>query len=840
MKKYDLLSATALALFAALPAYAQTAPQADTEAADDSGNEIIVTATKRAQTLQDVPISVSVTDAKTVEQASINDLFDLQSMVPSLKVPQFNNSAQTNFIIRGFGNGSGNIGIESSVGVFIDGVYRSRSAAAISDLPEVERIEVLRGPQSTLFGKNVSAGAISIVTKKPEFKTGANVSLSFGNYRSREGTLSVNTGITDSVAVRLSGSFDDRHGYFKNINIGGRVNNRDRYAVRADVLFEPSSDISFRMIADYNKINEICCGAVPIFNGPNTLFIGAAKPGGLGALIGNTSRIFEYELVYNENPNNNLVGKGISLQGDFDLGFGKLTSITALRNQTNDTNLDVDFTGSPIINSTNTSQVRAFTQEVRLTSNGDGPFNWLLGGFYADEKIDAGGTLIWRGDGRAYVNRLSSGLITLIEALQRASGNTAIIPGSTYIANGTGSTEAYVLKDRSYSLFGQADFEVIDGLTLSGGLAYLNDNKKGRSVTSTTDSFAVLNLNNLTFGAVPIAGLPNVPISATQTLQGLALLLAGPGATVLSPIPGNLFGVLGLGGVQFLKPIVDFPNATEDGVLKGNKVTYMGRIAYDFSRRLNVYATYSKGWKAGAYNLSRDSRPPDVNGVGRSAGPEDVTVYEIGIKASFPGGFVNVAVFDQAIKGFQSNAFTGTGFNLVNAGKQSVKGVEVDAAYRPVKGVNLGLGVTYLDPLYDSFTRAACVPFDPRCTAGVQFRDLSGTRPTGISKWSVNVNGAYNFELGNWKGFVRAEYAYASTVQVGSLVPPGISSFDFNTVNASLGLGNKDIIEAMLWVRNLTNDKALQGAFASVAQSGSYAGYPLQPRTYGITLRKSF
>lgn len=792
MKKFDLLSATALALSATIPAHAQTPPPADEAVAEETGNEIIVTAAKRAQTLQDVPISVSVTDSKTVEQASINDLMDLQSVVPSLKVPQFQNSSQTNFIIRGFGNGANNIGIESSVGVFIDGVYRSRSASAIADLPEIERIEVLRGPQSTLFGKNVSAGAISIVTKKPEFKWGGKGSLTYGNYDDKEGTLSINAGLGESVGLRLSGSFNNRNGYFTNINIGGKVNNRDRYALRFDLLYEPSSDVSLRLIGDYNHLNEVCCGAVPIFNGPATAFIGAAPPGGLGAAIGNTSRIFNYELVYNENPNNRLTGKGISLEGDFSLGFAKLTSITALRKQTDSETLDVDFTGAAIVNSHDNTGIRTFSQELRLASEGNGPVNWLLGAFYSDEKIDTNGDLLWGPQGRGYVNFLSSGFVSVLQSF---------IPGANFIANGTGYFSDFKLKTRSYSLFGQLDYEVTDQLTLSGGIAYLNDRKRARSLTSSTDTFAQLNLNTLFGGAF----------------------------AALAPL-------------QFLKPIVDFPNASESGGLSGDKVVYMGRVAYDFSKRLNAYVSYSKGWKAGAYNLSRDSRPPDVAGVGRTAGPEDVTVYEAGLKGSFTGGFVNIAVFKQSIKGFQSNAFTGTGFNLVNAGKQSVKGFELDAGYRPVSGLNLGLGLTYLDPLYNSFTRAACVSFDTaHCGAGQQFRDLSGTRPDGISKWSINLNAAYNVEFGgDWKGFVRGEYIYASNTPLASTVPASIASIEVNTVNASIGIGNERIVDVMLWARNLTKDKYLQGAFASVAQSGSYAGYPNLPRTYGITLRKSF
>src|SRR3990167_1914577 len=220
---------------AAAGAIASTAAFAQTD-------EIIVTAAKREQTLQEVPIAVSVIDDRAIEQSNVQDLFDLQTMVPSLRISQLQNSSQSNFIIRGFGNGANNPGIESSVGVFIDGVYRSRSAAAIADLPVLERVEILRGPQSPLFGKNVSAGAISITTKKPEFEWGGAVEASYGRFEE----------------VIFKGS-----------------------------LTGPISDnLSFRVIGDYNKIDEVCCGAIQLINGPATLFaIGGPNPPFLGKAV---------------------------------------------------------------------------------------------------------------------------------------------------------------------------------------------------------------------------------------------------------------------------------------------------------------------------------------------------------------------------------------------------------------------------------------------------------------------------------------------------------------------------------------------------------------------------
>lgn len=834
MRNVHLLGVSALALAIAAPAYAQQTSAAD----NNSIAEIVVTATKREQTLQDVPISVAVTGQQTIERAQVRDLIDLQSVVPSLKVSQFNATGQTNFVIRGFGNGNGNDGIESSVGVFIDGVYRSRSAAALDDLPEVERIEVLRGPQSTLFGKNVSAGAISIVTKKPQFEAGGKLEATIGNYDTRQIKGTFTGPLSDTLAVRLSGSLNKRDGFFTNLTTGNDVNDRDRWSVRGDVLWEPTDKTSVRIIADYNKINETCCAVSSVLNGPATLVIGSIlkKP------ISDTTKVFDRNVIFNTDPNNELSGKGVSGQIDHDLGFAKLTAITAYRNQKNASFQDIDFTGADISNNRTANSIKTFTQEIRLASSGEGPLNWLAGAFYQNEKLDTGRTITYGSDIRAFADALSGPVpaallgalpaairpaltgrsnLYALEFLQSLATPTLVRPGSTYFQAGQGIDDYYRMKQTSYSLFGQVDYKVTDKLTLTGGLAYLNDEKKARSNVVLKDPFSSLNL------------------SAVPQFPALGL-------------PGNLYSALG--ALQFFygnDPThgpVNYPNASESGNLKGDKVTYAVRAAYDFGA-INAYVSYSTGWKAGAYNLSSDSRPPNANGVGRTAQPENVDVYELGVKANFPGGYANVAVFKQAIKGFQSNAFTGLGYSLVNAGEESVKGFELDSAWRPVQWLNLTAAVTYLDPKYDSFTGAACVnydtvrcPVDPTTGRRPNFRDLTGDRPAAIPKWSFSTSATINHDFGgDYQGYARVEYDYVSKTQLTETTPPELSSWDQNVVNASLGVTNTaKQIEVSLWARNLTNDNSLISTFPTVAQDGSYSGYPNAPRTYGVTVRKSF
>ena len=716
--------------------------------------------------MRDVPLSVSVTGIDTIEKAQIRDLIDLQSVVPSLKVQQLNAVGQTNFIIRGFGNGNGNDGIESSVGVFIDGVYRSRSFSALDDLPEIDRIEVLRGPQSTLFGKNVSAGAISIITRKPQFNFGIKAEVSVGNHGLIQSRVNVTGPITDHLAVSVFGAIDEREGYLNNVTTSAKINDRNRHAIRGDILWTPTSNLSVRIIGDYNEINEKCCGVVTLQNGGATQFIGAPKPFGLGAQIGSPANRFDNRIYFNTDPTNRLQGGGVSGQIDLNLGFATATSITAYRRQLNESFQDVDFTSADIASKDERSDAHTFTQELRLASNGKGKFNWLIGGFFESERLFSGRLTSFGSQARAYIDGLTGRNVSLLERLQGFVTPTLVPPG-TYFAAGQGVSDFYHLQQTSYSIFGQADYKILPRLTVTGGVAYLNDRKATVSDVVLTDRFSLLNL----------ASVPQLPFLG---------------------VPANAFQ--GLGAVQFFygndptHAPVNIPNANESGVLKGDKITYTGKAAYDFGF-LNTYVSYATGWKAGAVNLSSDSRPPDANGLGRYAQPENTTVYELGAKAKFHGGYLNVAAFYQEIEGFQSNDYTGTGYRLTNAGKQSVRGFEIDTAYAPTRWLALTGAVTYLDPKYDSFKLASCVTYDlVRCPVNPLngqrpiYRDLSGAKPAGIPEWSASVSATLSQRLADGIGaYLRGEYDYTSDFQLSETTPPDIATYGTSNVNASLG-----------------------------------------------------
>jgi iron complex outermembrane receptor protein len=226
-----------------------------------------------------------------------------------------------------------------------------------------------------------------------------------------------------------------------------------------------------------------------------------------------------------------------------------------------------------------------------------------------------------------------------------------------------------------------------------------------------------------------------------------------------------------------------------------------------------------------------------------------VTLYEVGMKSSFRSGYLNLAIFDQWIDGFQVNDYTGTGYALVNAGKESVRGVELDSLYRPIKWFSLNASGTYLDPRYDSYVDAPCVAYDTvRCplnpATGLipNFRDLSGTHPAGIPTWSTSVAATFSHDFAGGIGsYLRAEYDWTSKTQLSETAPPDVASFGNESLNASLGFTSpSQHFEMMFWARNLTDYHTIIAAFPTVAQTGSYSGFPNEPRTYGVDLRARF
>jgi outer membrane receptor protein involved in Fe transport len=839
-------------------AFAQdTAPQASDEVDEDV---IIVTATKREQTLQEVPVAVSVTSAAAIERAQVRDLKDLQTLVPSLRVSQLQSSASTDFIIRGFGNGSNNIGIEGSVGVFIDGVYRSRSASAISDLPNLQRVEVLRGPQSTLFGKNASAGVISVVTAAPSYEFGGSAELSYGNFNAIVAKADITGPISDNIAFSLAGGINKRDGYGTNLTDGSKTSERNRWYGRAQLLIEPSESFKLRFIGDYDKIDENCCFVGNILDGPTGNAIRA-----VGGKV-NSGGIFSYSEYQNFASENKITNGGVSMQADYEMGSLSLTSITAYRKSRAKTNADSDFTSADLIGQNRGDvDIETKTQELRLASDFDGPFNFLLGGYYFDESINNKQALTLGKDFRNYANALAGGSYIGLEPNIRA---LAGVPASAaqFGGQGQGRFEDWDYKNKAYSVFGTADLELTDGLVLTGGFNYTKDKKNLASNTVITDVFSAIDLVQVGANAGLPAALPAgfVPPGGTALSSGLfpringcATVTNAPAASGANPTrSGTCNPFLGLQALQFLSPFLNIPNAVENGRTSDGKLTYSARLAWEATDNINLYASYGTGFKATSWNVSIDSRPfasdfvagspaqgaplatsairaaglalPNLTSGTRYALPEEATVMELGLKAKWERVAFNLTIFDQSIKNFQGNSFIGTGFVLTNAGKQSTRGVEFDGSVNPIDALQLRAAFTYLAPKYDSYVASA-------------FGDISGQTPAGIPELSTTLGATYTAELGNGSELImNVDYHNESQTTINDNPAYRDYKREVNDVSASTTLRLENGLQLSLWGRNLTNARYLSTIFPSVVQTGSISGYPNQPRTYGASVKYKF
>jgi outer membrane receptor protein involved in Fe transport len=870
------------------PAAEEGASPDDSYSAEEdasTGNAILVTATKREKTLQDTPVAVSVTTAETIERAQIRDLRDLQTVVPSLSVGQRQSSANTNFFIRGFGNGANNAGIEPSVGVFVDNVYRSRTAAQITDLPDVERIEVLRGPQSTLFGKNASAGVISITTEEPQFDLGGSVEATYGSDNQFILKGHVTGPLSDSVAASFVAGLNNRDGLFRDAATGDRTNERDRGFLRGQILYDDGGSFRARFIADYDSIGENCCAVVNAQDGIATPVIRA-----LGGQVNTPADKFDNVVYNNYNSTNNIDNYGVSGQLDYDINDAfTVTSISAFRKSNADTKQDSDFSSADLIypNSQHLN-IGTFTQEFRLTGEITDGIDLLLGAFYINENIDQQNQLIYASQFRTYANilvqQLSGGalsLATLEGAFGAADGRSY---AGQFLAPGQGFTEAYTLDSEAYSLFGQVDFEVTDGLVLTFGGNYTDDSKTYVTNAVSSDVFSGINLD-----APQYAGFRNTLLRGGALAQGVGTA-AGLGrpatpAEIAAFAGANpaAFGAISAGAtayananqnnpaanplaqlraLQFMPPFVNVPNAVEDNHVSDDNFSYTIRLAYDVNDTINVYLSYATGFKASSINLSRDSRPTAADrtalinaGLGvnnltagtRFAGPEESRVIEGGLKANWGDISANLAVFDQEIKGFQSNIFTGSGFVLLNAGKQSTFGVEFEGLATIADALTLNLGVTYLDPIYDSFTVSAV-------------GDLTGTRPAGIPEWSVVIGAQYEIAVGNGVIVPRASFLWQDETQLieglpgfavrgpdGTITDPGPAyaaaapfTREVEDLSASISYDLDNGLSFALWGRNLLDSRDLGVIFDSPAQPRGISGYPNDPRTYGATIRYRF
>jgi iron complex outermembrane recepter protein len=917
MSKFRLLvSAAPIAAIVALaaPAYAQTAPapQAAQEPTDQ-GADIVVVAQGRSQLLSDVPVAVSAVTAETLQNSGANDIRQLNQVAPSLLVSSTGNEANGSARIRGIGTVGDNPGLESSVAVFIDGVYRSRSGIGLNELGEIERVEVLRGPQGTLGGRNSSAGLISIISKKPEFNFGANAEATYGNYNYYRVSGSITGPLSETLAARVDGVYVKRDGFYRDTTNNTDVNNRDRFFVRGQLLWNPSSDISVRLIGDYTQRTEACCAATYVDSSVNP-YIGdlnnLAVPLSTGALpptngnnIINVLRDLGQPLAaFNQGYSRNISvsqgrtfgGKttdgGVSMEIGWDFGGAKLTSITAYRDYKNSQGSDTDYSQVDILYRANNGvnnyrQFRTFTQELRLQGQAfDDKLDWLIGGFYTNEKLQVADNLRFGSQyGRFAACRLVSGgglaagysptspgclsapvrgaIAAGVSAL--GAGGPAILAGIDNLdtVNDRGSTrDLYNQTSNNWALFTHNIVHLTDKLDLTLGLRYTRDVKT----------------LNATFGN------DNTACVANQAL--LSGLLTGP----LAATAGGVIGLTCQGNSTAELNGVSISNRRSEGEFTGTAI-----LSWRPTDDLLLYGSYSRGYKAGGFNLDRSALKSPVGSFAAAGGaqalvgnlnfdPEKVNSIEFGAKYATGPFSVSIAAFRQQFTNFQLNTFNGTVFlvQTVNGCKTDLgtgptdtsaatgacaasdttygvvsQGVELEAALRPVRNVSVALGMTYTSAKYKAnlVGNRTGAPLDPA------LRKLPGDNLSNAPELVTTGSFTWTPEIGNsgLSGLVYIDGRMTSDYNTGSDLFPQKEQDGFLVVNARIGLrGANERWSVELWSQNLLNQNYAQVAFNSPFQAGATSApfvdpqYPggrqifsqflAEPRTFGVTVRGKF
>ncbi|MEO7366123.1 MAG: TonB-dependent receptor [Sphingomicrobium sp.] len=929
-----LLSAASFAI--SLPAQAQDAVQppepsgtsateqaavdpATQAAAEANPDEIIVTAQGRTQALQDVPIAVTSVTGTAMENSGASDIRQLNQLAPSLLVSSTGSEANGSARIRGIGTVGDNPGLESSVAVFIDGVYRSRSGIGLNELGEIDRIEVLRGPQGTLFGRNASAGLINILSKRPSHQTEVYGEGTIGNYDLRRIAGGATGELSDTITARIDAVYVKRDGFYDDPANDTTVNNRNRFFTRGQLQFEPTSDLTIRLIADYTRRNERCCGAVYVDNSVNPnignlnepavpLLQPGAVPGRTNDSGNNIVNVLRdlgqdldalhsgYRRTLSVTPGRDYGGKtkdwGLSGQADYDLGFGKLTSITAYRHYDATQGGDIDYSTVDILYRTDDAgrRFKTFSQEMRLQGNAFGDrLDWLVGGYFANEKLRVTDDLKFGSQyGRFATCRIvspgslsslySPGTRTCqsIGALPIASRPALFGPASPLVfqafenlenLDNLGSTrDTYNQTSRNWALFTHNIFHITPQFDATVGLRYTNERKKF----------------DATFGN------NNTVCTANQALLGGFLNPASPA-----------FQTGGLGTVS--RAIVNLScqgNSTAElnGVSindqrKEDEFTGTGVLSYKPNDDMLLYGSYSRGYKAGGFNLDRSAlKLPTLpfsavpGGAQALVGnlqfdPEIVDAFEIGGKFSRPGFIFNVAVFRQLFKNFQLNTFDGSVFIVQNVNgcksdlggadrDQSVnpgsanfiapailpgaafnlnpaadtgrcdkddvgwgvrsQGIELEAMVIPMRDLRINLGLTYAQTKY----RKNLVGTDQGDPLNPALRMLPGDNISNAPKIVATGALAWTPAIGNsgLSGLFYIDARMTGGYNTGSDLFPQKQQDRYTVVNGRIGVrGPDDSWSLELWAQNLFDKDYSQVAFNTPFQAGGSTTPPYAP-----------
>ena len=625
---------------APVPAVQAEAP--DAAVAPDGGalGDIVVTAQRRTASLQDTPVAVTVADAAVLAEARVENIANISAISPSITFRATNNAASSGSIqIRGVGTSGNSRSFEGAVGVFVDGVYRTRSGQALQNFLDVENLQILRGPQGTLFGKNTTAGAVLITSNAPTLgeTTGA-LQFDYGNFDTVIGRAAVSTPLGENAAIRVAGLYRRNDGFYRDPNDGRDYNGDETWAAKAQLLFEPTDALRVRLIGDYSKsVGNCCYGTVDIPNaGPTQAIIDSLiRARGLTP----PSRIKErYEAVLSSDGRQRVEDYGGTMLIDLDVGPGKLSSITALRNYVlRQDGVDAEFTGADILTLDETFSSRFFSQELTYSGKLTGGLNadYVFGAFFSDEDITARRALTWGTQAQAYWDIILAG--------------RGLPAGTSQAPAGLRTREVMKGGGQSFAAFTNWDVKLGDRFNVIAGARYTYEKKNGSL---------------------------DIPFYTPLARDPLRLLGSGPGPNYAATNNrGALSGTLGL---QYRPSREAMFYATYNRGFKA------GGVNMDAS---------AAGGRANNANEVPGGQPLDPRFQ-----PETVNAYEIGAKFDLFDRRVrlNLAAFHSDIKNLQVAQFLGIQFQILNARSAKVTGLEGEATVKIGRALTLNAAGTWL------------------------------------------------------------------------------------------------------------------------------------------------
>ena len=839
------------------PAFAQEQAEEAPTMRDD--NVIIVTATRRAQDVQDIPLAVTAIAPQQLEAQRVVDIRQVATLAPSFTASQAQLASGSVVLrVRGVGTTSNNIGFESAVGIFVDGAYQSRPGVALAEFVDVERVEVLRGPQGTLFGRNTSAGALNITNVRPDVtEFGGFVNAEYGNFdeKSLQGAINVPL-VKDTLALRLTGAWRERDGFLDVVNRNGvkvgETNDVDQWLVRGQIGWDTDSGLRGRIIADYSKSKSSCCGAIELYQSP-LVTGGAYAAVGLGLNGGNGQPVVATtprdQATFERAMDNRIVSANFAPRADID-NYGitgevevpvgenaDLIFIGSWRKYESFEAYDSDFTGLDIFNVTGLNlDLETWTAELRLQGEAmGGRLNYMIGGFYSDETIDQSVSFAIGQDFGENVGAL------LFVPTNGALGPNPLTVFTGRDPAGSTNTNRFQQDAKSYAIFTHNTLEVVDGLELTLGARYSWEDKSG---------------------------------GFTQTAVNNQICPAIVGAVQGGIVPAALQGAfVQLGCFGFSAP-VDLPQATGPNPIfrallprsfqtsfDDEELIYTVKLGYEFSPAVNAYASFTHGYKAGGINL-------DTTAANGGADPrflsEEVDAYEVGVKARTSDGALtlNIAGFYEEFTNFQVLEFTGTAFQTFNVPKAETRGVEIESLLRPATGLTINLGATILEASYPKDCAGTLTSVTVNSLCGNDLTNAPQIIALAGAMWERPLSDSVELFL---SGQVRMEGDQRTSTQaiVPPTVPPGATQAQVQAavaaapkivadiqdgkafVNLRAGLRFADgryAIEG--WVNNLT-DEVVRGVTFNTTLRGSginnsRSAFTLPPRQYGVTLRAKF